>query len=37
MRIHTFSQVHAAARHTELREQARRRRRAGLRITRPER
>jgi hypothetical protein len=37
MRIHTFSQIHADARQTELREQARRRRRAGLRITRPER
>jgi hypothetical protein len=37
MRIHTFNQVHADARRTELREQARRRRRAGTRVTRPER
>jgi hypothetical protein len=37
MRIHTVNQIHADARRTELREQAHRRRRAGIRVTRPER
>jgi hypothetical protein len=37
MRIHSVNQIHAEAHRTELREQARRRRRSGLRITRPER
>ncbi len=37
MRIHSFNQIHADARQRELREQAHRRRRAGIRVTRPER